>query len=103
MKRRINRRPKFSRDVVAHGQYLAQDSFVVASRFLDQVDATVEFLAALPGIGHPWETDAPENQGLRWYPVKRFRRHLIFYRDTGNELELLRLLHSSQNLVAAIS
>ena len=101
-----NRSPKtilaYSTDLGQFLVWVIDNDYTVQSVADIQRSHVIDFLAALPGIGHPWETDHPENQGVRWYPVKGFRRHLIFYRDNGNELELLRLLHSSQDLVSAL-
>ena len=98
MTRRVIRRSAAKQDVVELGVYLARDSLAVARRFRDSVKETLQFLLAVPEMGSPWEKTAPKYPGLRWWPVKGFPNHLIFYRPISQGIEVLRVLHASRDL-----
>jgi toxin ParE1/3/4 len=53
-----------------------------------------------PKLGIPCRFDAPRIQDLRWWRVKRFDKHLIFYRPADQGIEVVRILHSARNLEA---
>jgi toxin ParE1/3/4 len=98
MTRRVIRRSAAKQDVVDLGAYLARDSWAVARRFRDSIKETLQFLLAVPEMGSPWEKTAPKYPGLRWWPVKGFPNHVIFYRPISQGIEVLRVLHASRNL-----
>ncbi|MBU6371533.1 MAG: type II toxin-antitoxin system RelE/ParE family toxin [Alphaproteobacteria bacterium] len=91
---RVLRRPAFLDDLSEAYAWLAPESAQAAERLLDRVDATVARLTDFPLIGLPRETIGP---GLRSIRVRPFR-HLIFYRVSGDELVLVRLLHGARQL-----
>lgn len=41
-------------------------------------------------------------EGLRMLRVRGFARHLIFYREIAHGIEVIRVLHSSRDLAAAL-
>ena len=98
MSSRIIRNPQAKRDVVELGDYIAQNSITAADRFVEAVEKSLELLLAMPEIGHPWETEVPRYAGLRWWAVKGFRNHLIFYRPVSEGIDVLRVLHGGRDL-----
>lgn len=93
---RVVRRPQFLDDLYAAYAWIAPESVSAAERLLDRVDLTIDRLRLHPLIGAPREALAP---GLRSIRVRPFR-HLIFYRASANEIELIRLLHGAHALEA---
>jgi toxin ParE1/3/4 len=91
---RVDRRPKFLEDIYDAYAWIAPDSEKAAERLLDRVDATIKRLMQYPMIGAPRDTLAP---GLRSIRVRPFR-HLIFYRVSGEDIVLIRLLHGAREL-----
>jgi toxin ParE1/3/4 len=65
---------------------------------LREVDATLENLAAIPGIGARYEPKDPLFEGVRVFPVSRFKKYLIFYRPIKDGIEVLRVLHGARDL-----
>jgi len=57
-------------------------------------------LLKLPEIGAPRHYGRIE--GLRMWRVRRFDKHLIFYRPVANGIEVIRVLHSSRDLAAVL-
>jgi toxin ParE1/3/4 len=74
--------------------WIAPDSEKAAERLLDQVDVAITRLIRFPMIGAPRENLAP---GLRSIRVRPFR-HIIFYRVSGEEIVLIRLLHGAREM-----
>ena len=79
-------------------RYLQRRSPTIANRFVVEFKATVEFLAAMPGVGRP----RPEFgiAGLRSWRVEGFRKQLLFYEVLPDRIRLLRVLHGSRDLQA---
>jgi toxin ParE1/3/4 len=58
----------------------------------------MENLLALPEMGSLYESDHPELSGGRFFPVKRFRNYLVFYRPTPQGIRVLRVLHGARDI-----
>ena len=97
---RIVQRPLAEQDVVEQALHIHQNNPAAAERFLVAFNRTVAALAVMPGIGAPREHGRIE--GLRMWRVQGFARHLIFYREIANGIEVIRVLHSSRDLVAVL-
>ena len=96
--RRIVLRPRVEQDLEQQTEYLEeQASSEVADRYLVSEGAAFEMLAQMPGMGALRENLNARLTGLRMLPVPDFPRYLIFYRATDEDLEIIRVLHSSQN------
>ena len=80
--------------------YIGQDAPEAALRFLDAVEATLRLLAENPELGPAREFERSELAGLRFFPVKGFDKHLIFYRLVPHGIEVLRVLHGARDLGA---
>jgi plasmid stabilization system protein ParE len=60
---------------------------MLAFRFVDAVEASVEQLLRMPHMGAPRELRNPALKGLRVWPVKEFEEFLIFYVVEGGHRE----------------
>jgi plasmid stabilization system protein ParE len=61
VKRRILKRPRAKRDLIAHFAYLAEHaSLEEARRFLRTIDAALEQLLAMPEMGARWDSPLPQ-------------------------------------------
>ena len=100
MTRRAYRQPRARRDIIEQAIYIGLDNAKAAERFQDAVEQAEQMLAEMPGIGAPREHGRIE--GLRMWRVRGFARHLIFYREIENGIEVIRVLHSSRDLVAVL-
>ncbi|REJ79566.1 MAG: type II toxin-antitoxin system RelE/ParE family toxin [Acidobacteria bacterium] len=65
--------------------------------FLTRLEETISDLGKNPRIGSPQEANDPEIQGLRVWPVKSFRRYLIFYLIRLDTLDILRIVDSRRD------
>jgi toxin ParE1/3/4 len=67
-----------------------------AVRFIDAFKSSVELLSRMPKIGRARpDLGTPET---RSWPVKRFRKYLIFYESLPDRVRLLRVLHGARDL-----
>ena len=69
MSRVIRRRQAFD-DLDAIAAYLGTQSASLPDRFLDAAERTFAFLAGMPRLGSPWDSDQPNlaDIPLRGYP-----------------------------------
>jgi toxin ParE1/3/4 len=96
----IIRRPAANRDLVTSFRYYAREaSLRVADRFFAEAEATFARLAHMPGLGTRYEPDEPLYADLRYFPVSRFRAHIVFYRMVpGDGIEVFRVLHGAKDI-----
>jgi toxin ParE1/3/4 len=96
----IIRRPAANRDLVtSYRHYAREASLRVADRFFTEAEATFARLARMPGIGTRYQPHEPLYADLRYFPVSRFRAHIVFYRIVpGDGIEVFRVLHGAQDI-----
>jgi toxin ParE1/3/4 len=99
---RISTRPRADEDLIRAYATIADDDLEAADRFLDAVRASFERLAALPRMGSPRRVRSPELAGLRMGRVAGFPRFLIFYFALDDGIDVVRVLHSSQDIDAIL-
>ncbi len=74
------------------GEYTRREWGAAQKRkYLGQIKGTFKALRDTPGLGAPRDDI---NKGLCAHPV---RKHVIFYRETKNELVIVRVLHESMD------
>ena len=100
----ISRRSSADRDLIVIFRHYARDAGLrVADRFLIEAEATFERLASMPGMGTLYEPDEPSYVGLRYFPVSRFRKYLVFYRPMPDGIEVLRVLHGARDIASVLA
>ena len=71
----------------------------LAGRFANAVEATVKKLTENPGLGwRPYPGDPDLAQLRSVLVVRPFRKHILYYRFTDEELFLERLIHGARDL-----
>jgi len=104
MSKTIHRRLKVRQDLVDTFRYYAREAgFRVAQRFFAQAEATFARLAGTPGMGTRYEHDHPALADLRFFPVSRFRKYLVFYRPVADGIEVVRVLHGARDIHAILA
>jgi toxin ParE1/3/4 len=93
----IFRRDRFMADLRGIVAHLEQDDPDVAVRFISRVEETVQFVERMPGVGDPAPFADPRYRGIRRTTVRKFRKHVVYYRETTDGVELLRLLHGARD------
>jgi toxin ParE1/3/4 len=90
----IRRQPKFIDDLTDAYTYLAERNPQAADCLLDDVEALVTLLATFPELGRIRDELRP---GVRSFRVRHVH-HVLFYRNEGDAIVLLRLLHGARDL-----
>jgi toxin ParE1/3/4 len=103
MNRHITRRPQAEADLTDQCIYdLAAGGAELAERFLTAVEAATQRLLETPGIGVKRSFRHPSLQGLRMHPVRGFERHLFFYHERDDGIEIVRVLHGARDIPSAM-
>jgi toxin ParE1/3/4 len=73
-------------------EYIAEDNETAADKTLREIDAQCHVVGQYPKIGRDRSDIVPD---VRSFPVGNY---LIFYRETGQGIEIIRVLHGARNL-----
>jgi toxin ParE1/3/4 len=96
---RIVKQASARRGLAESADYLRRHASAdTARRFLAAAERAFESLAAMPKKGGLWESDRPELNGVRVWPIPRFKNHLIFYRPSRDGINVLRVIHAARDL-----
>jgi len=98
MSRQVIKKPQANEDLTDIFEYIGQDSPHAADRFLVAADLTFAKLARVPGLGQRWPSPIPQLVDVRVWPLRGFRNFLIFYRPTGDGIEVLHVIHASRDI-----
>ena len=102
MKLKIRRHPDVAEDIVGIASYIAQNSVTTAFRFVDSVEATLEWILEHRGAGRLRDFEDPRLSRVRSWAVKRFRNHLIFYEIEQSGIFVLAIVHGARDLPRVI-
>jgi toxin ParE1/3/4 len=100
MSRAIERGAAARRDLLDVFVYIGRKSAPSARRFLIQAESTFRRLAASPSIGTRYDPDSPALADLRYFPIARFPKYLVFYRPTADGIDVVRVVHGARDLEA---
>lgn len=95
--------PRADNDLEQFFFYIAEDDPSIASLFLDKIEETQTLIAQFPKLGSIFKTKIPELVGIRWFPVKDFPKHLIFYIEDGTQVVIVRILHKAQDILKILN
>ena len=98
----VNVRPRADKEINELADYIASDSLAAAIRFLDAVQKTFALIGAQPGIGSLRYAHSTIFDDLRARPVLGFENHLVFYIERQFYVDVLRVLHGSRDIPAAL-
>ena len=102
MTRRVVRLRQARRDLVDTAAYLGQRNPDAALRFLAAVEQTLAAVTDAPAMGAKRSYGDSRLAGLRMLRVRGFGKHLLFYRETPEGIELVRVLHAARDIGAAL-
>jgi toxin ParE1/3/4 len=92
MSRKIIVKPRATFDLKNAFDYIAENNFEMALKFFDSARQTFAQLALMPGMGKVYR------RGLRKWAIKDFKKYFIFYRANDEFLEVIRVIHSAQDI-----
>lgn len=89
--------PQAEPDLLDIWLHIANDSPINADHFLDHINEQAQNLVEFPKAGKL----RPElAQALRCFPIERY---LLFYREQGSTIELVRVLHAARDFTVLLS
>jgi toxin ParE1/3/4 len=100
VRRRLLVRPLAKDDLDEQARYIAQDNVDAALRFLDAAEAAFERLRSFPDLGRRRDFVHRELAKVRSWPIQGFEKHVIFYRASSTEIDILRIIHSARDLAS---
>ncbi|MBP6013693.1 MAG: type II toxin-antitoxin system RelE/ParE family toxin [Alphaproteobacteria bacterium] len=90
---RVLRSAAFASDLTAAYTYLSDHNPPAADRFFDEVEITIELLAAFPAIGR---ARGELRRGVRSIRLWRFP-YIVFYRAAPGQVTMLRIVHAARD------
>ena len=100
MHHEISRSDEALRDLEGQVDYFNRDNVEVANRFIAAAETTFRFLLENHDVGQLCHFRDPETEGLRVWPIQKFRNHLVFYRSAENGIMIERVLHGARDIEA---
>jgi toxin ParE1/3/4 len=94
--------PAAQRDLADCADYFAERSLPTAVRFAQAVAETLRQVATMPDLGSPLDLPNPALAELRFWPVRRFKKYLLFYRVEPHEIKVLRVLHAARDFESVL-
>lgn len=90
--------PRAEADLDSHCAFLAKQSAEKALRFDKAAFDSFDRICEIPMIGRERKFDNPKLAGTRSWFVRGFEEFVIFYRAFDNYIEVVRVLHSAQDI-----
>lgn len=103
MRMKLRLRPRADIDFAEHYLYISDRSPPAAERYFDAVYEARELIRKDPASGMSLFLPGFERQNLRYRRPKGFEKYLIIYQVVGSTVYIVRILHTSQDLVSALS
>lgn len=95
----IYKRPQAERDIEECFVFIAEENLDTGVNFLVAVEDALEQLTRFPFLGKKRDFADPRFREMRVWQVKDFEKYLIFYQVIDDRIEMIRLLHSSRDLI----
>jgi toxin ParE1/3/4 len=104
MKGIVRRRDRARRDLIDIFRHLAREAGIrTASRFFAQAGATFERLAGMPHMGTRYEPENPAFAEVRYFPIRRFKKYLVFSLPTARGVDIVPVLHGARDIHAMLA
>lgn len=98
MAKKILVKPSAVSDLQNIFEYFAEHNSEVALKFFDAARQTFAHLAQMPNMGKRYSSNHSRFGDLRQWAVKGFRKYLIFYLISDEQIEVVRVIHAAQDL-----
>lgn len=102
MTRRLVIRPRAVLDVAGIFGQIAAERPSAALRFYDAYETALKLISQMPNAGGRLLLEELAQYDWRYVRPKGFRKYLIFYQITATTVEVVRVLHSSRDLIAPL-
>ncbi|QDT39435.1 type II toxin-antitoxin system RelE/ParE family toxin [Stratiformator vulcanicus] len=99
----IRRRPQVEIDLFELADFIAASDFDAAIRFINAAEDTIDKLGGSPSLGNQFLHGPVALEMFRFWRIDKHPHHLIFYISDGEEIEIVRVLHSSRDIGKALA
>lgn len=103
MSPKIFKRPQVISDLNELASYIAVDNLEAAEGFLVAAQETFQLLGTMPMMGSLCRFELPEAAQVRFWRVKGFPKHLIFYLPLADGVEIIRVLYGTRDIEAILT
>ena len=86
--------PAAEKDLINLWVHIARDNRTAADKVYEAAEQTFVTLASMPNIGTLYQPRRARLEGVRFFPVKQFRKYIIYYRANPDGIEIIRVLHA---------
>jgi len=100
---KIRKRRLAVRDILEQADHIARDSIEAADGFIQAAEKAFHLLAENPRAGARRTFSNPAFADIRMWPIRGFEKHLVFYREIPNGVEVIRVLHAARDLPSLFS
>lgn len=85
--------------------YVGQGGITLGERFLSHVESTLAHLGEFPGTGSTRHDGIVPGlpAPLRFFPISRFERYLVYYLDRPRYVDVIRIWDASRGLEALLT
>lgn len=99
MSAKVFLRPRADQDIDEQALYIAANSSVaMGQRFYDSIQATFNLLATHPALGTKTNFQNIHLKDTRFFRVKSFEQHIIFYKQIPRGIEVIRVVHGARDM-----
>ncbi len=78
--------------------HIAKDNLDAALRLYEAAEETYQNLAEFPDMGEIYPSSNNLLLDIHFFPIKGFRRYLVFYQSTSGGIEIIRVISKSRNI-----
>jgi len=86
--------PAAENDLVNIWLYISEDNPLAADRLFEAVQSTFENLSEKPKIGTVFESKRIKLKGIRFFPIGKYHKYIVYYKEIDKGIEIIRVLHA---------
>ncbi len=86
--------PAAENDLADIWLYIAEDNPLAADRVFEEAQSTFNSLFEKPNIGKLLESKRMKLKGIRFFPINKHPKYIVYYKEVDNGIEIIRILHA---------
>ena len=86
------------RDILTIVDHIADDNLAAAEAVYKAYEHSLDLLRSTPDMGRLYASDHPRLAGIRFIPLHRYQNYLLFYRRSGQTVEVFHVWHGARDI-----
>ena len=86
--------PAAENDLADIWLFIAKDNPQAADKVFEAAQTTFDSLLEQPKMGKIFESKRKKLKGICFFPLGEYPKYIVYYRETSNGIEVVRVLHS---------